>query len=168
MTNPYITFDIPGDPVPFARAASNGKQRFTPAKQRAYMESVKYAAIRATAGAKHLQGALAMTIMASWKYPKSWPARDRVPQYRTGRPDIDNTAKIIADALNGIAYLDDAQIAVMHISKLWGAQSFARVRIERLDYEAETDRRTGNGAGVCKEGSGFVHAASLAFERGNA
>jgi Holliday junction resolvase RusA-like endonuclease len=37
----------------------------------------------------------------------------------TTKPDTDNIAKICLDALNGIAYHDDAQIVELQVSKLY-------------------------------------------------
>lgn len=37
--------------------------------------------------------------------------------YPTKKPDWDNVGKIICDALNGIAYRDDAQIVFAAVSK---------------------------------------------------
>jgi Holliday junction resolvase RusA-like endonuclease len=59
-----------------------------------------------------LRGPLRMLIEVSRNYPKSWPPkRCAVTDYITGKPDWDNTAKLIGDALNGICFEDDAQIA---------------------------------------------------------
>lgn len=33
------------------------------------------------------------------------------------KPDIDNIAKLILDALNGIAYEDDAQVVILQCAK---------------------------------------------------
>lgn len=163
MNGPYFTFDIPGDPVAFARARSNGSLRFTPPKQRSAMHTIRDAAIRAKGDLQiwfnHIP--LAMTVMASWKYPSSWPKSKCIPQYRTGRPDADNIGKLIADALNGIIYVDDAQLAVVTVSKFYGASSFVRVRIEPLEYrEAEPDRRTDDGAGVRSAGGGIAPSSA--------
>ena len=35
------------------------------------------------------------------------------------KPDADNIAKIICDALNGIAYQDDAAVAELSVVKKW-------------------------------------------------
>jgi len=37
----------------------------------------------------------------------------------TSRPDLDNVVKLIADALNGLAWKDDAQLAVVTITRMW-------------------------------------------------
>ena len=43
---------------------------------------------------------------------KPWPAM-------TSRPDCDNLAKSICDALNGIAWLDDKQIVALDVRKIY-------------------------------------------------
>ena len=45
----------------------------------------------------------------------------------TKRPDADNIAKIVADALNGVAWHDDAQVVSMAVSKVYGETPEVRV-----------------------------------------
>jgi len=119
----FITIEIPGDPVAFARARSNGARRFTPPKQRAAMTVIKDAAIKAKGKHHIMQGPVAMEVMAVFAYPASWPKYRKVEQYKTSKPDIDNLGKILADSCNGIIYHDDAQIAVMSCAKIYGEKS---------------------------------------------
>ena len=128
-----VTFIVEGVPVGFARAQSNGSQRFTPAKQRAYSMQVKAQAMHAMRGREPFKRgqALIMFVYAVWPAPKSSKA-DAVT-YRTKTPDADNVAKILADAMNCIVYDDDAQIAVLNVSKYEAAKGdergFVRVSI---------------------------------------
>ena len=48
----------------------------------------------------------------------------------TKRPDGDNVLKLVADALNGVAYEDDSQIVYMTIKKEYASRGFLRIRIE--------------------------------------
>ena len=50
----------------------------------------------------------------------------------TKKPDCDNIAKIICDALNGIAYHDDAQVVRLSISKHYSAHPRVYVSIGSL------------------------------------
>lgn len=51
------------------------------------------------------------------------------------KPDIDNIAKIILDALNGIAWIDDKQVYALEISKIWGAEESVLVGIKKESEE---------------------------------
>ena len=48
------------------------------------------------------------------------------------RPDADNVAKAILDALNGLAYKDDSQVANLLIFKLYGEENKILVEMEEL------------------------------------
>ena len=63
-----------------------------------------------------------MEVTAYFPIPRSFSQRKReAVAYReifpTKKPDADNILKLAADALNGVAYADDAQIVRMEISK---------------------------------------------------
>lgn len=47
----------------------------------------------------------------------------------TKKPDCDNIAKIICDALNGVAYKDDKQIVQLLVSKVYSVEPFVLVTI---------------------------------------
>lgn len=50
----------------------------------------------------------------------------------TKRPDCDNIAKAILDALNGLAYKDDKQITYLSIKKLYGEENKIEVDLEEI------------------------------------
>ena len=49
------------------------------------------------------------------------------------RPDVDNLAKSILDALNGLAYKDDSQVANLLVFKQYGAENKILVEMEELE-----------------------------------
>lgn len=53
----------------------------------------------------------------------------------TFKPDIDNVVKLYKDALKGVVYRDDCQVAVLEAAKLWvpTCQAGVRVQIEEID-----------------------------------
>lgn len=53
------------------------------------------------------------------------------------KPDLDNIAKIVCDALNGIAYHDDAQIYDLHIRKFYSHQPRVEVTLSNDTNESE-------------------------------
>lgn len=79
---------------------------------------------------------LTVHIIAFFSIPKSTSkkkAREMADGYirPTKKPDCDNLAKVICDALNGIAYYDDSQIVEITISKYYSGTPEVRVAIEK-------------------------------------
>lgn len=65
--------------------------------------------------------------------PKSRP-KSVAAEADTARPDLDNVVKVVLDALNGLAYADDAQVVEIHATKhdrMRGACEFVQVMIWR-------------------------------------
>ena len=64
-------------------------------------------------------------------------------EHDTKKPDATNIAKACEDALNGIAYVDDAQIVEVHIIKhpRERVDEKLTVTIQELDYEDYPTRR---------------------------
>lgn len=119
------TFTVPGKAVPWMRTNTNQSQRFTPAAQRVFQESVRtYAKL---AGVKLLSGALRIDVVTY--------LTGRVAPHKRGSGDWDNYAKSVADALERVAYENDCQIVDGHSAKLApdAAGPRVEVRIEALD-----------------------------------
>lgn len=116
-----ISFSIPGEPVPFARAGANGKQRFTPKRQSLAMDAVRLHAQRAMAGVAPFEGPVELQIRATYPVPASWSKKKReAAKWKASKPDVDNLGKLVADSLNGIAYVDDAQVVSLTVQKPYG------------------------------------------------
>jgi Holliday junction resolvase RusA-like endonuclease len=129
-----IAFTVPGEPVAFARSGGKGTIRFTPKKQRDHMALIKLAAAKAMDGAPPLEGPVEMTVRATYCIPLSWSKKKReAAHWRASRPDADNVAKIIADAINEIVYVDDSQVASLTVQKVYGALAGVVVTVARLD-----------------------------------
>lgn len=58
--------------------------------------------------------------------------RESAPLWKTSAPDLDKLQRAIGDALAGVLIRDDAQIAVWHVSKVYGAPPRAELYIEPL------------------------------------
>lgn len=130
-----IKFVVPGIPTAWARTSSNGRVRFTPQKQRIAGGVIQIIAADAMAGRAPLEGPVSMSVIAVWPWPKAMTERKRGvagSHFRTSRPDADNVAKLVADALIGICYLDDAQIVELRVLKQFGRSAATFVRIAAL------------------------------------
>lgn len=101
-----VRFVVPGDPVPWARSRSNGRQHFTDATRRAYRAKVQGRAVAALAGYDLHTGRVALDLIAY------------MPDRR--HRDWDNIGKMISDALNGIAWVDDEQVDDGRVRKRYG------------------------------------------------
>lgn len=78
------------------------------------------AAVKAAHGPRNLRsGPLMITVVAVFPRPHSkiWKTRPMPRYWHTGKPDVDNVAKAVLDALSKVAFVDDNQIATLTISK---------------------------------------------------
>lgn len=82
---------------------------------------------------------LAMCITAYYPIPASTTKKDRQliatgKLLPTKKPDVDNVAKVICDALNGVAYGDDTQIIKLVVLKAYTeGQPRVQVYIEEIE-----------------------------------
>ena len=58
-------------------------------------------------------------------------------EYPLKKPDVDNVAKIILDALNGIAYRDDKQVVELYVKKSYAGESGVGVTISEVEAKNE-------------------------------
>lgn len=85
--------------------------------------------------------ALAVTITVHVSIPKSYSNKKRelalkgllVPQTK---PDCDNIAKNICDALNEVAWPDDKQIARLLVKKVFDENPFVEVEIDAINSQS--------------------------------
>lgn len=121
-----MRFRIHGDPVGKARPRvihRNGKTHtFTPGKTAAYEDAVRLAYLNQCRGGFFGGEAVRVKMACYYKAPKSDSKKVRAAKLNgeirpTKKPDCDNVAKCICDALNGMAYADDAQIVELTVEK---------------------------------------------------
>jgi len=80
---------------------------------------------------------LELVVNAYFEIPKSASKKARTEmllnEYPTKKPDIDNCAKLAADALNGIAYDDDSQIVSLICHKFWSEEPKLEITIRSIN-----------------------------------
>jgi len=127
---------IPGVPVGKGRpkfSTFNGHAvAYTPQKTVNYETLVKLAFQQSGETAFDKETQLRAKINAYFPIPKSTSKKKREQMEHflilpTKKPDTDNIAKAILDALNGIAYYDDAQICELHVYKFYSSNPRAEV-----------------------------------------
>nr|WP_244984784.1 RusA family crossover junction endodeoxyribonuclease [Acetobacter persici] len=84
-----------------------------------------------------LTGPLHLSLTISIAPPPSWSRKKTADALAgrilpTSRPDIDNQMKTAADALNGIAWKDDAQIVDAWLSRRYGPESATIIEVRPL------------------------------------
>lgn len=135
-----VIFTVKGEPKGKGRPrfTKNGHV-YTPAETKRYEELV---ALSYQNSAKGYQFTTPVRVMvrAFHKPPKGKPKRVVEDMLRgdilpTKKPDADNVAKIVLDALNGIAWKDDTQVVEMMVVKRYGLESLVAVTIEELDAQ---------------------------------
>lgn len=77
-------------------------------------------------------------IRAFFPIPKSTSKKKREQMrdlriLHTKKPDADNIVKAVLDALNGVAYYDDSQVAEVLISKAYAEQPKVMIELYEVD-----------------------------------
>ena len=108
---------------------------YTPGKTTDY-EQLVVDSYRAAGHARYLphSGPVVCDIKAIFAMPKNHTRGVHecgFPCFK--RPDCDNIAKIVLDALNGIAYADDSQVSCLTVSKEWSERGFVAVTFTFFD-----------------------------------
>lgn len=124
---------IPGRPQGKGRARTvrrgNFVHSYTPEKTENYENFVKMLTLQEMekTGTSMILGPISVNIVAYYDIPKSTSKRKRADMANgllkpVKKPDADNIAKVVGDALNGIVYKDDSQICDLHITKHYTTQ----------------------------------------------
>lgn len=109
-----FVFEVRGEVVGSARPRVTRHGTYIPAKTRRYRETIKGNFIEQ--GGRVMRGPLSVRIDVYRKLPKSRPKRmESEPD--TFKPDVDNIAKNVLDALNGLAWEDDSQVVSLTVRK---------------------------------------------------
>ena len=120
------------------RAEGKGRPRmtrsgivYTPQKTRDYERRVREAYT-----GECFPGKVAVTIVAYYEPPKSLSQkkRDELLGCRYDKkPDLDNMANAVLDALNGKAYTDDMKVVELTVNKFYGSPESLVVYVEEVE-----------------------------------
>jgi Holliday junction resolvase RusA-like endonuclease len=137
-------FEVPGTPRGKQRprvVRQNGRTiSFTPDQTVQYENLVRWC-YKTTENSKRFPDDMPLKVIinAYYEIPKSASKKKRAQMLDgelrpTKKPDADNIAKIICDALNGIAYRDDAQVVTCIIQKWYSEEPSVSVEIEEIEF----------------------------------
>ena len=129
-----IAFTVPGDPVPQPRARITTRGKFahayTPKSHPVHDYRTRLAVAARLAGLTPTGEPLDVVIDAVFERPKSHMLKSGVKATapRLPRPDVDNVAKAVLDALQNVMG-DDSLVARLVVEKSWGQEARTTVRV---------------------------------------
>lgn len=136
-----VNFSIDGPPHgkgrPRFRRFGNFVQTYTDAKTKSYETLVKEAATKAMGSSPPLEGPVKLDLIIRLPVPKSYPKKRSEGclngfEWPTKKPDWDNVAKSVADAMNDIVFLDDTQIVIARVVKTYSAEAGVDVQVSEV------------------------------------
>lgn len=137
------SFFIAGEVQAKQRPKFNGRFAYTPKETVSYENLVKLQYQAQCGNYRYPDNVpLTVTIFAHLVPPQSASNIKKTrmlnqEEYPLKKPDVDNVAKIILDALNGIAYRDDKQVVELHVKKLYAGESGVGVTISEMEVKNE-------------------------------
>ena len=136
------SFTVEGTPVakgrPKFRRINNFVSVYTPEKTRVYENHVGAVAKAAMGDQEPLETPMVVCVYISMAVPKSYSKKRRQDcldkiERPLKKPDLDNVAKAITDAMNGIVYTDDSQIVEAHITKVYAETAGANIMVQECE-----------------------------------
>lgn len=131
-----MKFEVIGTPVAKGRPRLGRWGTYTPERTANYENLVKISYLN-QCNDKFIDKPLKMEIWAYFEPTKAEKKSKKkyaslIGQPYIKKPDLDNIAKSICDALNDVAYEDDSQIVVLIIHKLYAEQAKAVIEISEM------------------------------------
>lgn len=138
-----ITFFVPGTPRPGGSKtpgmSKSGKMFVRPANKetKIWMAVVSYHARQHYQG-ELLTGVVKASFIFTMKRPKNHyrtngQLKDWAPLYHASQPDVGKLVRSTEDALSGIIYRDDSQIAVRDEKKIYGEKTGVEILIQEIE-----------------------------------
>lgn len=130
-------FEVPGKIIGKGRPRLNSYTGavYTPTITKDYETLVEQYFLIKYPKFKELEERVKVTIIAYFPIPKGTKKSDRSSMLEntispTKKPDIDNIAKVILDAMNKFAFKDDNQITKLEVEKRYAEEEKVYVKIE--------------------------------------
>lgn len=134
-----IELTIPGEVIAKGRPKFTNRggyaRAYTPKKTKDYEALVKLHALQLKQ--EPLTEAIEVAISVHRVPPKSWSKKKQKEALNgvikpVTKPDADNLAKSVLDALNGVLFKDDNQIVSLTVKKMYAAEAKAVVTINQI------------------------------------
>ena len=130
-----VSFTIEGEPVGKGRPRHGKYKTYTPAKTKSVENNIAYL-YKVNVG-YYFEGYVKLNINLYYSIAKSDSKKKKLMKLNNElrpnkKPDIDNVVKLVADALNEVAYKDDTQIIEIECRKFYSDIPRMEVTIEDL------------------------------------
>lgn len=127
-----VRFEIAGKPFAKQRPRFSRKsgRAYTPKATISFEDTVRAVALDHFKAP--LEGPVQVIVRAQFEPAASWSKKKTdalIWRPHTQRPDADNVQKAILDGLNRIAFADDAQVASITCTKVWGTPAKTTVEV---------------------------------------
>jgi len=127
-----ITTFIKIKPKPAPRPRVTRRGTYNPREYTDYKEVIRLAYVSKNKGYPS-EKPIAIKLDFFFKIPKSWSkTKKENAGWHISRPDADNLAKSIKDALNGVAYKDDSQVCHLQVRKQYAQFDGVRIEMENM------------------------------------
>ena len=130
-------FEVPGKVKGKGRPRVNTTTAiaYTPTKTKEYEELIKQYFILKYRKINPLENRIKVTIQAYFSIPQNTNKTQKEEMLKgnispTKKPDIDNIAKIVLDALSKLAFKDDNQITKLNLEKIYSEEEKVFIKIE--------------------------------------
>jgi Holliday junction resolvase RusA-like endonuclease len=88
-------------------------------------------------GGKPWTGPVELRLNLEYLPPVKWPkARRASTRWKITTPAAQNLVKLVLDGLTEVVFLDDEQVAVLHVSKVYGAAAKTTITVRPLTYQS--------------------------------
>ena len=130
-------FEVPGKVIGKGRPRLNSYTGivYTPTKTKDYETLIEQYFLLKYPKFKMLEGRISIDIIAYLKIPKSTNKAKTQEMLEnkispTKKPDVDNIAKSILDAMNGFVFKDDNQVSKISVEKRFALEEKAVITVE--------------------------------------
>ena len=133
-----IKFTIEGEPVGKGRPRHGKYKTYTPAKTKSVENNIAYF-YKVNIG-HYFEGYVRLKLDLYYSIAKSDSKKKKMMKLNNElrpnkKPDIDNVIKLVADALNEVAYKDDTQIIELECRKFYSDIARMEIILEDLNEE---------------------------------
>lgn len=129
-----LEFEVPGKPFGKQRPKHGKGFTFTPKKTVNYENLIKLIFKDKYPDHVPVSTGVRMDVKAVYPIPESWSKKKKMEAVthliHPTSNDWDNVGKIVSDALNMVAYLDDRQVYDAHVHKEYGLNPCLICRLE--------------------------------------